>query len=517
MRRILSLITALALVFCLCGCSKGGTLNSGENGGTAVSGKTVSLAYNATDSFNPYAAKSQVNRLISTLIYDSLIKIDENYEPVYVLAESISVSGNVCTVKIKSALFTDSSVVTADDVVYSFNAAKNAGGRYAAMLAGITAVEKTDSSTVKFICKKNDPYIANLLTFPIIKVGTDNLKNEDNISLPPTGSGRYILDSARECLKANPTYYGGEPQVKTIRLIDAQGSEALSHVIDIGAIDMYYTDLSDCNILRMSGERTNVRLNNLVFVGVNLNNPQLDNSYLRQALSAAINRAKICEDAYFTSAVPATGVFNPAWQAISSMQTILSSPNLNITIENLNKIGYNSKSTMGYFVNSSGKELSFSLLVNEENQFRGSAADMIAVSLKAAGINVTVERVPFSEYQSRLSSGRFDLYLGETNILDNMDISALLCNGGSMAYGLKKVTSTATGENGEAVIQAPDHLEAAINAFYTGNGTIKDIAAIAISEMPIIPICYRMGILFCSDNIGGVTTAYESDIYAVLK
>ena len=45
-------------------------------------GKTVSLLYSYSDSFNPYTAKTAANREISSLLYDSLIKTDNNFSHV---------------------------------------------------------------------------------------------------------------------------------------------------------------------------------------------------------------------------------------------------------------------------------------------------------------------------------------------------------------------------------------------------------------------------------------------------
>ncbi len=516
MKRLLCIFSAVILLLC-CGCGEQ-TQKNPDSGSTAKpKDADISLAYNSADYFNPYTAHSEVNRLLGSLLYDSLIEIDGSYELQKHLAANIRVLDNTCTVDMIKTVFSDGSPVTAADVIYSFNAAKASSGRYSGALAGILTAEAIGEYTVKFTAAKKDIYMANLLGFPIFKAGSDNIRNEDNVILPPIGSGRYKLDEAMENLLANDSWYGGKPKIRKIRLINAPGEEALSHVIDIGAIDAYYTDLDDCHILRMSGKRQNINLNNLVFIGVNLSDALLSDVNLRQAISAALSRKKICEDAYFTNALPATGVFSPVWKAVSSMQTIDSSQNLNITIENLNKIGYNRKDAEGYCVNQAGKRLSFSLLVNSENQFRSGAADMIAAQLKAAGIEVRVEKVSYDSYLSRLSSGKFQLYLAETNILDNMDVSNIICPSGSVAYGIRAVGEEA--ENAEQLSGAQTsvkNIKNAVEGFYSGQGTAADIAAIAISEMPVIPIAFRTGILFSSEDIPA-EGAYENGIYAAIK
>ncbi len=511
--RIMAMLVICALLFGCVGCkNQGGIGNNGDNPSGDGNEKYISIAYNSTDTFNPFAVKTDVNAEMLTLVFDPLIKLDENYNPVNYLAESVTVEGNKCTVVIKSVKFSDGSTVTAADVIYSFNAAKSVSAKYGAALKSIVSVNELAANTLEFICEKNDLYIANLLTFPIIKSGTDNLKDEDNVEITPIGCGRYVPNAERTELIANNSWYMGTPTVPVIRLISSYDDESLSHVIEIGAVDMYYTDLSDCNILRMSGSRINVTLNNLVFVGMNLGNPLLQSADFRQAISAALNRSKICEDAYYTNALPASGVFNPKWQAVQSMQTIQSVSNAEISIEILNKIGYNIKNGDGYFINSKGDPISVRLLVNNDNQFRVNAANMIISQLKAVGIRVVLESVSYEQYLQRLNDKQFDLYLAEVKILDNMDVSSILCKGGSVAYGiLDKPTSE--GDTAESAPQTASSLEKVINGFYRGENTVSDIAAMAISEMPIVPVCYRSGILFCSEKAKGCTLAQENDIF----
>ena len=65
---------------------------------------------------------------------------------------------------------------------------------------------------------------------------------------------------------------GKNRAIGEIRLINAPDSEAVGHYVEIGAADMYYSDISDGNILRMSGKKVNINLNHLIYIGVNLSN-----------------------------------------------------------------------------------------------------------------------------------------------------------------------------------------------------------------------------------------------------
>ena len=52
-----------------------------------------------------------------------------------------------------------------------------------------------------------------------------------------------------------------------------------------------------------------------------------------------------------------------------------------------------------------------------------------------------------------------------------------------------------------------------IDAYYNGTGGIQDIAVTANSELPIIPIGYRTGVLLTGDKIEVNSAASASDIF----
>jgi len=315
----------------------------------------------------------------------------------------------------------------------------------------------------------------------------------------------------------NENYYGQKGSVVTINLINAPDNESISHYVEIGATDMYFSDISDGTIYRMSGTKTDINLNNLVYIGINHKNGKLALNQLRQALSSGINRQKICKDAFYNNALAATGFFNPLWEETKSVQNIQITSNSQITVENLKEIGYN-------VLDKDGKpktKLKFSLLVNKENKARVSAANLISAQLKEYGISITVRKVSYKEYKSMLKKGHFDLYLGEVKITENMDLSELVSSGGSAAFGIKKPKSskedTEANEKDETeeTQDTAESLDCAkiIKGFYKGKNSINDVAVTLQSDMPIIPVCYRMGVLFSDENIEKVNIASLSDIY----
>jgi len=336
--RTVAFILSLALLFSVVGCkSNEENLGSGEfnteNTPTA-SADAISLLYTASDTLNPYTAQTDLNRNLCGLLFDSLVKLNNNFEAEYVIAEKITVKRKNCTVTIKDIKFTDGTALTADDVVYSCKLAMKSKSSYAHKLYEVKSVKAENSRTVVFTLSRYDAYFERLLDFPIIKEKSDTKTDEDSIALTPVGSGRYKASEDNSYFISNNEYSGEKANIKTIRLVNAPDPESVSHYVEIGATDIYYTDVTGGNIVRMSGKKTDINLNNLVYIGINDRYGQLKTKELRYAISSAIDRNEICQAAYHNNAVAATGFFNPAIKDVSSVQNLQSTANTEISIEN---------------------------------------------------------------------------------------------------------------------------------------------------------------------------------------
>ncbi len=525
---VISLIIAGTLLL-LSGCrgSTTGTSSDLPIGTESVSSADrdyITLLYSASDTFDPYTATTDSNRQLCKLLYEPLVKLDDEFKVVYCLAEEVVLEGRLCTVTLKNRSFSDGSRLTADDVVYSFNLAKKSATEYAYKLYSAESASAQGSNSVVFKLSKADPYFTNLLDFPILKSGSEKQTTSDSVALPPIGCGRYRVDESLTRLVLNEVSLANasDYSIREIRLVNAPDSESLSHYVEIGAADMYYSDISDGNILRMSGKKVNININHIVYIGVNQSYGDLGLNELRQAISAGIDRAAVCRDGYYNNAIAATGFFNPVWEPVKSVQNIETAANQEITIENLEKIGYNSVDDKGIRLKNGRTRLQFNMLVNSENRTRVAVAQLIANQLMNCGIKINVVEKSYTDYTAALSSGDFQLYLGEVALTPNMDLSSLVTEGGSAAYGLKNQINVNNGplidaaaedtetpqDNGESATAAQ-----LIEGLYNGQNTVSDVASVLQTEMPFIPICYRTGVLFYNDHIENVNNSSASDIY----
>ena len=199
-RKSLSFLIAVLLLFCVSGCKKNpqqlssNTVVSQSETTTKTQRKYLTLLYSNSDTFNPYTVQTDVNRNVCKLLYEPLIKVSDEFEPINALAKSVENKGKTCKITIKTAQFSDGTEVLATDVKYSYELAKKSSTAYAKKLYGVESVSAS-GLTVTFNLKKNDPYFENLLDFPIIKKGSEKRTDSDGVTQPPIGCGRYKLNS----------------------------------------------------------------------------------------------------------------------------------------------------------------------------------------------------------------------------------------------------------------------------------------------------------------------------------
>lgn len=507
---LIVLLSFCLLFFSACGNSDLVSSNSDEGSQSQNdNNKTLRLLYCEKDTLNPYKTVSKTNAEIGLLIFEPLVRVNNYFETELCLAESIEIYEKTCTVKLKSAKFSDSTPLTSSDVVFSYNLALKSEV-YSYLFYNVESLKAENDSTLIFTLKNFDPYFDSLLTFPILKQATDELKNEDNVEIPPVGTGRFLLAEDNSALLVpNEFYHGKKTPISKITLIDAPDSESAEHYVKIGATDIYYTNKAAGSAVSMSGTKSSVNLNNLIYIGVNNNYGQLQNVAIRFAISAGLDRSEIIRTAYHSEAKAASGFFHPEWANTSGYQTILDTSSSKIVIENLEKMGYNILNKDGIRTNSSGSSLTFDLLVCKDSPSQVALGKAVSNQLLGFGIKINVKAFSRNNYLNALESGNFQLYVGEVKLLPNMDISSLVLPGGSAAYGMAAAPLSSETED---EFDNSDY-RLILKGYKDGKNTIADVATSLLSSMPLIPVAYRNALIFYSDTISDIGQSSSYDIF----
>lgn len=466
--KALCLVTAILLLFCSCTAK---TDTPDEQQQPIYEDKAspeivqITLPYSQSDSLNPFFATGVENSALAFLYCQPLFEVKSDYSAEPVLAESYSIAENRISVTLKSALFSDGSAVTARDVVYSFNLAKQSPA-YSSRLAKVESALSVGSD-VSFAFTSPDIFGVNLLSFPIVKSGTGS--SADSV---PTGSGVFML-TGDEVMTLNPNSQVIST-INTVYLYNVKQLQYITNELQIGNFNYLFEDFSEGQYKSIVAENKTITLNNLVFLGINSGDALLSSAPLRTAIYYAINKENVSAGAFQGYSKAANTPFNPDLFMLDGVDLPSVNGDKEKCLSILKKTGFNLFNAAG--VRTNGRQaLSFSILVNADNKFRTAAAYKIADELQSVGIGINVEAVDSATYQQRVATGSFQLYLGEVKLTENLDLSVF------------KDTAVGVG------IDKNSKFFESYNLFRQGGIGIAEFAESFYDDMPFVPICYRAG------------------------
>ncbi len=408
----------------------------------------ISIAVNVSDSFNPFLLTSQMNSFITPLVYDSLFELDNNYNALPLLANSSEISGNSCTISLKSGImFSDGSAITANDVLYSFQLA-SASPAFGSQLSGITA--DIAGSNLVFTSNAPNALITSLLTFPIVKSGTGEMEI-------PVGSGDYYFaDDKTLKSRTNSTTH-------TINL-ESVPSDSVSHAVRSSSLDLYYINYMSSEDYLISTQTKRVTDNRMVYLGVN---GFRVTSELSKVIYDIIDRETILRNAY-------RSIGNISYTAVNPVVSYL--PSIDFGSSQV-KTEFSEESGLSYdnglLLN--GENIELDLIINDDSEQKTKTAEIIKTNLLAYNITLNIIPLSYEDYIYRINTNNFDLYLGEVKLKADMSLESFLYGGGSTSYG----------------IVSSEKLIAAYNNYRT-DITKADEFVLSFNEAPpFIPILFR--------------------------
>ncbi len=484
--KIIALILCVTLLFSSCekGAGVETTTETTPQGADALAEDALkgdgvlSLPYNEADGLNPFFVKSNENIYICKMLYQSLFSVNENFNRVPQIAQSIVVNGTTATVQLRSdAACRDSQPINAYDVVYSFNLAKESYA-WSGDLIGVLEATVNSQFSVNFTLDFEDAYVGAKLCFPIVKQGTADTQNAI-----PKGCGEYYYSKGKLYSAFNKP---------TISLSGISTNKSAENAFKIGTTDVFFNDLSNCEYTGIVGKTEEVMLNNMVYLGLNSNNGAL-NKYVRSAIAAGINCEDIVVSSYQGHGKAVKLPINPNAEYAKSVSTIELTGNAKLATEILDRCG---------FIRYSGKSktngaysLSFKLIVNSDNKYRLAAAYNIADTLNAIGFAIQVLPLTFEDYNQRILAGNYDMYLGEIKLDGSMDLSQLFR--GTLSNGIDQSSSAAV-----------DYFN-----FRAGKIVPEDYFETFAEEYPFVPILFRSGYVVTSTDINVSLSTNPFDLY----
>ena len=158
-----------------------------------------------------------------------------------------------------------------------------------------------------------------------------------------------------------------------------------------------------------------------LYLGCNIKSKVFSQNQVRVALSYAIDRTALLSDCY---------------NGFGKAAILPASPDSPFYDGNLaRQVGYDPEVFRQALTESSLTGKTVRLLVNKDDSVRLQAARKVAQMLTDCGLNVELLEHEYTDYRAVLRDGTFDLYLGQTKLSPNMDLSAFFEEGGSLSWG----------------------------------------------------------------------------------
>ena len=490
-KKIIAVFLSVVLLICaLSACSSPKTNQNNSQISVQTTSEAPSdslgfkLSYSQSDSLSPFKSDTLNNQVVQNLVFESLFIIDETNEVQPQLATGYQYeNGKTLTVTIQSGnIFSDGSAITAKNIVSSFENAKSSY-RWGNSLKPISSAAAVSDTVINFKLAYKNPNAHKLLTFAIVKDETDKKGY-------PIGSGRYKFGEGNGSvyLKVNKKKSDFKPHFTKITLINITANESIENAINIGNISYAFRDLSEGSNAKINSNKKAVDLNNLVFIGINCNAGITKNEHIRKAISLSIDREVLVKSAYQGYAKSAVSVFTSA-SSIGKQTAVFEST---ADVSAAKQAVFQSKIE--------GKNLKLDILVNS-NQNKNSAARLIKQQLEAVGFKVSINKVTDKNYKSKIKNRSFDLYIGETKIPADMNLSSFFTEKGETRYGINLSGNCAKAYKG----------------YLDSKNEIGTFILNFSQEMPFIPLLYRQGMICYSKSLHGDMQGYVDNYFSNIQ
>lgn len=385
--------------------------------------KDLTLTYYPTQSMNPYICKDFTNKALFSLLYQGLFCVDREYQVTPVLCKNYRMSDDmrIYTFYIENATFSDGSMVTVQDVLDSLKKAKESK-LYSGRFWRVDEIKLSDDGGVTVLL--NTPYenFPILLDVPILK--SSQLESEF-----PLGTGPYIFSSVGidSSLRRRTNWWCNAElpiSADTISLLRAESAIHIRDNFQFGDLDIVCADPGSDRYADYRSDFEIWDCENGIFLYLVCSDYSkvFENEALRVALTYAIDRETLVQDYYRDFAQAASLPASP------------SSPYYSNTLAN--RYDYEpEKFAKAVEEAALPEDTVVTLLVNSEDSLRTRAARAICDMLEAGGMKTELKAMSGEDYEYNLNAWNFDLYLGQTILSPNMDLSAFFFSYGTLRQG----------------------------------------------------------------------------------
>jgi peptide/nickel transport system substrate-binding protein len=422
----------------------------------AVMGTTPEGTIQTIDAITPLIpAKYQVNADLQTLLYEPMLRIGQNGEIRYQLAQEIkpyspTSEGVDYIITLRNDVFWhDGTRFTADDVVATFKkivelasddlADNKVVANRAEALSQMTIIKLEDFKIQIYVTQANSsskslfPNFLELITFKIMpakylaQVNPYTVTSNDPlINRKPTGTGPFRFESGNEdriILNRFDSYYGSKSEIKKIEFRLFKNEDALVNALKNGEIHSFVSSTSkherDLDRYPKIQQYLSDVLTNqywAVYFNTQSGADYIKDPKLRRALAAAINYEYLLQsildrgERAFGPISSKSNYFNKDAGWVKYDPTVAKSE--------LEKLGwtYNAQQKL----TKDGKPLLIKLNY-VDNYDRAKVIESIRQDWEAIGVTVETQEYPLSQFKEEVLLGSFDSIMYGMNTFTDPD------------------------------------------------------------------------------------------------
>ena len=371
---------------------------------------------------NPLKCNDFTNRALFSLLYQSLFVVDRDYqvEPMLCKHYSRSQDMKTYTFHLENATFSDGSRLTAQDVAATLEAARESE-IYSGRLRHISQITVTGSG-VEIQLTTAYENLPILLDIPILK--QSQLEAEY-----PLGTGPYVLENNAlgMRLRRRSNWWCSSDMAVTapaISLVPAESVTQIRDEFEFSDLGLVCADPGSDNYadFRCDFELWDCENGIFLYLACNMDSKVFSDPKIRAALTYAIDRDAIVEEHYRGFARSAVLPMSPQCPYYSQKLASDYSYDSVKFAQALNEAALLQEEPIVF-------------LVNSDDSLRVRVARAIRDMLVDCGLKVTMRELSSSDYRYALLIRTYDIYLGQTKLSANMDLSPFFYSAGALSYG----------------------------------------------------------------------------------
>ncbi len=391
----------------------------------------LTLAYYPDRSLNPLFGSDYTNRVLMSLMYQGLFAVDSDKNVTPILCSQYRVSANNRTWVIyleENATFSDGTKVTAQDVVATYNKAKE-NDYYKNRFYHLVEVEALDDGGVAFYLDTDYGNLPLLLDVPIVKAS-------DVEAELPLGTGPYVFAEGTNgaSLQRVQSWWCGSLKIpatdEIIDLVEVSSPADVRDAFQFGNVSVVCTNPMSASFAeyRCDYELWEVESGYMMYLGCSIfYSDFFESGLLRTILTYAVDRQTYADEIY-------NGMVEPVTLACAPTESYY-----NKTLDA--QYAYDSMKFIdalrGYQIprDEDGAQMTMRLVVNSADSARVQIARDLASRLTEMGLPCEVKEYTPGTYQDVLYASNYDIYLGMTRLSPNMDLTEFFRPYGEMSRG----------------------------------------------------------------------------------